>query len=390
MSNYNTTLQSNNTDLQEILNIINELPQQTIPIPVISVNNSGLITATAGTKSASYQLAFQPAKTITPSSISQIAVSSGQYTGGNITIAGDTNLVADNIKIGVNIFGVTGNYEGSGGGGDASAEDGIIMGTASEYTNPRVTSIGNYTFYSYSNLIATNFPAATDIGSWAFARCSNLTTINFPAATTIGDSAFQSCSSLTVANFPAATTIGSSAFASCSNLNSINFPGITSIGQRAFQECFSVTTANFPAATDIGSGAFSFCTKLTSISFPAAINIYGYAFYATSITEANFPKATAINGYTFYNCDDLITASFPSASLIYNYAFRQCYNLKSLYLLGSSMCALSASYAFYSTPIGGYSTSARTYGSIYVPTSLLTSYKAATNWTYFSSRFVGI
>jgi hypothetical protein len=51
---------------------------------------------------------------------------------------------------------------------------------------------------------------------------------------------------------------------------------------------------------------------------------------------------------------------------------------------------LYASNAFSSTPIGGYSTSAGTYGSIYVPTSLLTSYKNATNWTYFSSRFVGI
>jgi hypothetical protein len=43
--------------------------------------------------------------------------------------------------------------------------------------------------------------------------------------------------------------------------------------------------------------------------------------------------------------------------------------------------------AFSSTPIGGYGLGA---GSIYVPTSLLTSYQTATNWTYFSSRFVGI
>jgi hypothetical protein len=46
--------------------------------------------------------------------------------------------------------------------------------------------------------------------------------------------------------------------------------------------------------------------------------------------------------------------------------------------------------AFASTPIGGYSTSTGTYGSIYVPASLLTSYQTATNWTYFSSRFVGV
>lgn len=89
--NYNSTLQFNNIDLQAILDTINELPEAGSggeqAIPVISVNASGLITATAGTKSSTYQLAFQAAKTITPSTTSQIAVSGGYYTGGNITVA---------------------------------------------------------------------------------------------------------------------------------------------------------------------------------------------------------------------------------------------------------------------------------------------------------------
>jgi hypothetical protein len=70
--------------------------------------------------------------------------------------------------------------------------------------------------------------------------------------------------------------------------------------------------------------------------------------------------------------------------------FKNCIYLKSLYLMGSSLCQLYSSNAFASTPIGGYSTYTSTYGSIYVPASLLTSYQTATNWTYFSSRFVGI
>ena len=56
--------------------------------PVISVDNSnGLITATAGTKSSTYQLTSQPAKTITPSESSQTAVTSGVYTTGAVTVA---------------------------------------------------------------------------------------------------------------------------------------------------------------------------------------------------------------------------------------------------------------------------------------------------------------
>lgn len=91
--------------------------------PSISINSStGLITATAaqtagyvtaGTKSATSQLAFKAATTITPGTTNQTAVSANTYVGGAITVKGDANLVSNNIKNGVNIFGVTGNYEGA-------------------------------------------------------------------------------------------------------------------------------------------------------------------------------------------------------------------------------------------------------------------------------------
>lgn len=144
---------------------VNAMPNATQATPSISVNSSGLITATAtqsagyvsaGTKSATKQLTTQAAKTITPSTSSQTAVAAGRYTTGAVTVAaipstyvkptatktattytpttsnqtiaagtycsgaqtikGDANLVAGNIKSGVSIFGVTGSYEGSGGG----------------------------------------------------------------------------------------------------------------------------------------------------------------------------------------------------------------------------------------------------------------------------------
>lgn len=85
--------------------------------PSITVSSSGLITASAtqgagyvssGTKSATKQLTTQSGKTITPSTSTQTAVSSGRYTTGAVYVAGSSNLVASNIKSGVNIFGVTG------------------------------------------------------------------------------------------------------------------------------------------------------------------------------------------------------------------------------------------------------------------------------------------
>jgi hypothetical protein len=89
--------------------------------PNVTVNSSGLITASAtqtagyvvaGTKTGTKQLTVQAAKTITPTTAAQVAVASGRYTTGAITVKGDANLVAANIAQGKTIFGVTGTHEG--------------------------------------------------------------------------------------------------------------------------------------------------------------------------------------------------------------------------------------------------------------------------------------
>lgn len=53
--------------------------------------------------------------TYTPTTSNQ-TIAGGTYLTGTQTIKGDSNLVAGNIKSGTSIFGVTGSYEGSGGG----------------------------------------------------------------------------------------------------------------------------------------------------------------------------------------------------------------------------------------------------------------------------------
>lgn len=415
MSNYNSQLQSNNLDLQEVLQTLQTKATAGQVTPEISVSSNGLITATAGTKTSTHQLAFQPAKTITPSTTSQIAVSSGYYTGGDVMVAGDANLIAGNIKSGVSIFGVSGTLQEGSGSGEAAEwsenEDAIISGTISSYTNDRVTAIGSYAFNYCSRLTTVSFPQATTIGSSAFAQCSHLTTVSFPAATTIGPYAFVGCRSLTTVSFPQVTTIGHYAFASCRSITTANFPAATAIGSNAFQNCASLTTVNFPAVaiidpyafqncnsltiisfpqvTSLKTGAFGYCYSLITVDFPVATTIESNAFRAcNSLTTVSFPQVTVIKSNAFQNCNSLTTISFPAATAIGSSAFQHCYNLKSLYLTGSSLCKLSNSNAFSSTPIGGYSASAGTYGSIYVPASLLTSYQTATNWAYFSSRFV--
>lgn len=108
------------------------------PTPSISVSSSGLITASINTTvgvtpsvTAGYiesgtlgsvtvrgsntsQLTTKAAATITPGTTDQ-TIAAGTYLTGAQTISGDADLVAGNIKKDVQIFGVTGTYEGSGG-----------------------------------------------------------------------------------------------------------------------------------------------------------------------------------------------------------------------------------------------------------------------------------
>ena len=425
-------LQTNITNLQDLLEAVNSLPEASTggeqATPVISVNTSGLITATAGAKSSTHQLAFQPAKTITPSTASQIAVLSGYYTGGNITVAsvptqtksvtptsstqnvtpdsgkflskvtvsGDINLVAENIKSGVSIFGVSGTLEessGSGGLVDYSAnEDAIISRSISgAYTNDRITTIGEAAFFSCTSLTTVNFPVCTSISRSAFFYCTSLTTVNFPVCTFIGYYAFGDCTRLTTVSFPACKAIDNSAFYYCTRLTTVSFPSCTRIGNDAFGGCTSLTTVSFPSCTSIGSYAFTNCTNLTSVSLPVCTSIGGNAFLSCpNLTSVNFPSCTSIGNYAFEYCVNLTSVSFPVCTSIGRSAFRYCYNLSSLTLGASSVCTLSNSGVFLSTPYAGYSASFSGTPYIYVPYSLVESYQTATNWAYFSSYFSAI
>lgn len=53
-------------------------------------------------------------KTVTPGASQQTAVSAGSYTAGDVVVEGDANLLPENIKTGVSIFGVDGTFEGGG------------------------------------------------------------------------------------------------------------------------------------------------------------------------------------------------------------------------------------------------------------------------------------
>lgn len=103
--------------------IIGSLKEIQLLEPLISLNTSdGIITSTSiisskgiineSTTTKTYQLTTQAGTTITPGASQKIAVATGKYTTGPVYVAGDSDLVSSNIKNGVSIFGIQGEFFG--------------------------------------------------------------------------------------------------------------------------------------------------------------------------------------------------------------------------------------------------------------------------------------
>lgn len=133
------------------------------------------------------------AATYTPGTANQ-TISAGQYLAGAQTVKGDANLIAENIKKGVSIFGVAGALES--GSFDLK---GFLEKTITTLILPDdLTKIGAYGLYKLENLQGISIPAGvTEIGAYAMYGCSALTMVSFSGTpTTIATSAFSTCTNL--------------------------------------------------------------------------------------------------------------------------------------------------------------------------------------------------
>ena len=250
----------------------------------------------------------------------------------------------------------------------------LIDGSITELTS-NATSIRNYAFKNLSNLTSANFPNATNIGYNAFEMCSNLKNANLHNATNISNNMFYYCRSLTSVDIPNAKSVGSSSFYNCSALTKIDLPYVTTVGENAFKECSKLTNVNLPNATKISTYAFQACSLLQSI---------------------NLPNVKNIGSYVFKECKKLTSVILPNLTSVQNYGFSSCYSLLELLIEQTdSVCALQGSMTFYNsyhiegTTNSTYNPNGLKDGYIYVPASLLSQYKVATNWTIHASQIVG-
>ena len=256
----------------------------------------------------------------------------------------------------------------------------------------RAESIGSYALYRHYGLTAASFPNASKVDDYAFYSCTTLSRASLPTCTSIGSSAFQGCETLESVDMPSLATIGSMAFYGCTHLLEASFPNVTTMGMSAFQNCTRLSDASLPAVANVASSAFQGCTTLKRANVGKAANVYLSAFdNCQMLEEVDAGGAVYIHSYAFSRCYEMSHVRFCNLSSIYYSAFWNCSRLMSLDMAGVSKVPTlqyDMNNVFYNTPIYNNSTYTGAYGSIYVPSSLYSSFKAANYWSAASSRFV--
>ena len=289
---YNTELQANNDELQDILAAVNALPEAggegdivlpeltnpgtsaellqgyqligqdgqvvdgrlpavELAKPSIVVGVDGVITATVtqsrgvveeSTKEATQPLYTLPKSTYTPSTVDQ-EIYPGTFLTGIVTIKGDANLKAENIVSGVSLFGVEGTAQT--GGGEVDTRFGrLANGTIVEINDDTLTSISRQYAFAYSDELKTvRLRNVTTAGQCAFRYCGKLESVDLSSLTgTLQSYFFQSCYALKTVNIPLITGTGSACFQHCESLEKIDLGNVSSVGENTFNGCTSLTT----------------------------------------------------------------------------------------------------------------------------------------------------
>lgn len=134
----------------------------------------------------------------------------------------------------------------------------------------------------------------------------------------------------------------------------------------------------------IGRYSFAGWTALKTIDLPNLVTIGNYAFNASGITRAVFPKVTSVGSSSLYNCTGLTFVDLPVVEEISSQAFAYSSKLETVIIRSPSVAALANANVFNNTPIKSGT------GYIYVPSALVDSYKAASNWSTYAAQIRAI
>lgn len=157
--------------------------------------------------------------------------------------------------------------------------------------------------------------------------------------------------------------IGNYAFARCSYLEAVSFPNVQFVHNYAFFGCDHLTSVEMPLVERIDIAAFSSCIFET-VTFPKVGSIDTEAFSNNDLlTEANLPEVTHIGSRAFYDCHRLVKVFISQTNSVCSLASKDAFNY-CYHILGTA---------------NSWNPEGLKDGYIYVPASLLSQYKVATN-----------
>lgn len=249
---------------------------------------------------------------------------------------------------------------------------------------PNVEEITTSLFYQCYNLSSFDMPNIKNIESYAFMRCSALSTLSLSLCSSIGSHAFQNCSGLTSIDLPNSqyTSVAPFTFNGCTTLPSIELRYVTNIGPSAFGWNYLLSKVSIRTASTIQSGGFYKCSSLVDIYMPNLAYIASFAFDSCLILPSvSFSKCRYISNIAFRNCTSLSYIYIPMCSIIGDYAFQGCTALATVDLRSVTIVTSIYSYTFLNNP---------SLTSIYVPSSLLSSFQTADYWSSLSAYMIGV
>ena len=281
--------------------------------------------------------------------------------------------------------------------------------------NNSASFVKNNVFDNNNYIQTVNLPDCYEVKEAAFGYCTNLTTVNLPMCSSISGAVFRNCYSLSQVNLPMVKTISALAFTNCSSLTSLTLctdvywtvpfgnrtytgsPIITvsssaSIYVRSDTYSLWVALTGWSSISDkfvsvpVSGPALSFSNGLVSGTTKAiASDFTSYlSVTASDITNVLLPECKYLYDLTFQSCTSLNQVNLPVCSYIGNGAFLNCNLFSSITIGYSSVCGLGGSNVFTATQITSST------GSIYVPASLVDTYKSANYWSYYSTQIFPI
>lgn len=277
------------------------------------------------------------------------------------------------------------------------------MSTTVTYKGNTITTVENDTKtlltqgkYLEGDIVLTDV-SGSDEDTLLLALRNQVTSVSDPDLTSIRSYGLAYMTALTSASFPNLQTIDSYAFYNDAALamNGWQFPKAKTIGNYAFRYCYGLTgDVVLPSTvTSIGQYSFASCKNISTFTATGAITTFGtYTFVGASADHKmtvreihlpnlgtsialnlNFGSTTAANA-----CQQLEIVDIGKAKSIAANTFANCYKLSTLIMRRTSVTTCANVSAFLNTPLRGYSSRTAT---IYVPESLIDSYKAASVWT---------